>query len=118
MFEQPAGRVEKDRSRSIMILSGAAVLTVIVLIVLVTSFSRRSPRMQFAHAGSPEFDSYVQYVLINDIDKRHGERITGRYGRIKCSIQNSGDHEIDGLQVRAAAIGLSDQVYVEKVLTP
>ena len=36
MFEQPTGKVEKDRSRSIMILSGIAVLAVIVLIVAVT----------------------------------------------------------------------------------
>ena len=31
MFEQPAGKVEKDRSRMVMLLSGVAVLAVIAL---------------------------------------------------------------------------------------
>jgi len=61
-----------------MILSGLAILAVIALIIMVTSFARRPAQNEFAYAGSSEFDSYVSNVLINNLEKRTGERITGR----------------------------------------
>ena len=118
MFEQPAGKVEKDRSRSIMMVSGAAVLAVIVLIIVVTSIARRAPQIQFSRAGSADFDSYAHLVLINNVEKFEGERLNQRYGRLKCSVQNSGDRLVEGLEVRAAVVGHSGQVYKEKVITP
>jgi len=117
MFEQPAGNIEKDRSRSIMIVSGLAVLAVIVLVVLVTSFSKKSAPVDFARAGSPEFDNYVASVKFSALDQRTGERLNVRYGRILCTVTNAGDRRITGLQIRMAAIGLGNELLREKVAT-
>jgi hypothetical protein len=117
MFEQPAGKVEKDRSRSVMILSGAAVLAVIVLIILVTSFRKTTTRIEMAQRGSPEFDSYAQFVSINNVDTRYGERLNTKYARILCTVQNTGDRVLIGLQLRASVIGLNDELIREKIIT-
>jgi len=118
MFEQPAVESEKDRSKTIMIVSGLAVLVVIVLIIAVASLGRRQSQTEFAHAGSPEFDSYVPYVRIGNIDKKTGERMNIRYARILCTVQNAGEQVLVGLQLRAAIIGTGGQVLKEKIITP
>jgi hypothetical protein len=116
MFEQATGKEEKDRSRAIMILSGLAVVVVIVLIVLVTSLSRREAPVVLSRAGTPEFDSYVQLVTFNNISKFHGERLNNRYGRITCVVENQGDRTIEGLEVRAYALGLDNQIHKERII--
>jgi hypothetical protein len=118
MFEQPAGKVEKDRSRSVMILSGAAVLAVIVLIVLVTSFRKAPTRIEMMQAGSSDFDSYARFVTVNNLDTRHGERLNTKYARILATVQNAGDRVLSGLQLKASVIGLNDEVIREKNITP
>jgi hypothetical protein len=118
MFEQPAGKVEKDRSRSVMILSGAAVLAVIVLIILVTSLRKTPTAIEMAQRGSPDFDSYAPLVTVNNLDPRHGERLNTKYARILATVQNTGDRVIDGLQLKASVIGLNDEVIREKIITP
>jgi hypothetical protein len=118
MFEQPTVRTEKDRSQTIMILSGLAVLAVIVLIILVTSFGRRASQAEMAHAGSPDFDDYAANVKILNVEKKTGERMNLRYARILCTVQNSGDRTLTGLQLRAAVLGTGGQVIKEKIFTP
>jgi hypothetical protein len=118
MFEQPAVKSEKDRSRTIMILSGLAILAVIALIIMVTSFARKPPQTKFALAGSPEFDAYATNVLITDVDKKTGERIIGRYVVIRCTVQNTGDKVLSGLQLKATVIGTGGQLIREKIITP
>src|ERR1041384_4955315 len=118
MFEQPAVTSEKDRSRTIMTLSGLAILAVIALIILVSSIARRPSQLELSFAGSQEFDSYSPSVVISNIDKRTGERITGKYALIICKVQNTGDKELIGLQLRATVIGTGGQLIGEKVVTP
>lgn len=118
MFEPKAGNEEKDRSRSVMILSGIAVTLVVVLIILVTSFRKHSSPLETSRAGSSEFDSYVQYIKIDSLEKRHGERLNNRYGRITCTVENAGDRVVSALQLRAAAVDLGDVVVREKIITP
>jgi hypothetical protein len=118
MFEQPAVKSEKDRSKTIMIVSGVAVLVVIVLIIAVTSLGRRQSQTEFAHAGLPEFDAYAPNVRIANIEKKTGERMNIRYARILCTVQNAGDQVLVGLQLRAAIIGTGGQVLKEKIITP
>src|SRR5215211_7926324 len=118
MFEQPAGKVEKDRSRSVMILSGSAVLAVIVLIILVTSFGKKPAMVQMSRPGSAEFDSYAQFISITNIETRHGERLNLKYARILCTVRNTGDRVLDGLQLRAYVIGLNEELLREKIITP
>lgn len=118
MFEQPAATSEKDRSRTIMILSGLAVLVVIALIIMVTSFARRPSQTEIAHAGSPEFDGYVENVKIANLEKKTGERLNNRYARMQCVVQNAGDSVLVGLQLRAAVIGTGGKLIREKVITP
>lgn len=118
MFDQKAGKVEKDRSRTIMLLSGVAVLAVIALVVVVTSFSRRQAPQEFARPGSPEFDSYIGYVKLTNVEKRKGERMGGMiYGRFLLTLENTGDQTLVGLQLRLAAIDLDKRVVKEKILT-
>jgi len=118
MFEQPAAKSDKDRSRTIMILSGFAVLAVIALIIMVTSFARRTPPAEFSKAGSQEFDAYAPNIQIGAVDKWTGERITGRYARMKVSVQNTGDKVLTGLQLKASVLGTGGRLIREKVITP
>src|ERR1051325_4265299 len=114
MFEQPAGKIEKDRSRSVMILSGGAVLGVIVLIILVTSFGKKPAKIEMAQRGAPQFDSYAEYVSITNVELTHGERLNTKSERILCLVRNNGEKVIDGLQLRAYVIGLNDEILREK----
>ena len=118
MFEQPVLKSEKDRSRTIMILSGLAIVAVIALIILVTSFAKRPSQTEFERAGSPEFDAYAPSVVITNVEKRTGERITGRYALILCKVQNTGDRVLTGLQLKATVIGTGGQPIREKLITP
>ena len=118
MFEQPAVKSEKDRSQTIMILSGVAVLAVIVLIIVVTSLGKRPAQTDVAHAGSPEFDMYAPNLKIGNIDKRSGERLNIRYARILCTVENAGDSVLVALQLKAAIIGTGGQLLKEKIFTP
>lgn len=118
MFEQSAVKSEKDRSQTIMILSGLAVLAVIVLIIIVTSFGKRPSQMETSHAGSAEFDSYAPDIKIGNIDKKTGERLNVKYARMVCSVQNAGDQVIVGLQLKASVLGTGGQVIREKIITP
>src|SRR5689334_7066486 len=117
MFEQPAGKVEKDRSRVVMLLSGVAVLAVIVLVILVTSFSRKQAPLEFARPGAQEFDSYAQNVKLTNIEKRKGERLNVYYGRFLLTLENAGDKTVTGLQLRLVAIDLNKAVVKEKIAT-
>ena len=118
MFEQSSVKSEKDRSQTIMILSGLAVLLVIVLIIVVTSLGKRTVQSDMAHAGSPEFDSYVSNVKIGNIEKRSGERLNIRYARILCTVENGGESVLSGLQLKASIIGTGGQPLKEKIFTP
>ena len=117
MFEQPATQSEKDRSRTIMILSGLAILAVLALIIVVTSLARKPTPTEFAYAGSPEFDSYTGNLVINNVEKFHGERITGKYVRIQGKVENTGDRTVIALQLKAAVIGTGGQLIREKIIT-
>jgi len=117
MFEQPAVKTEKDRSQTIMILSGLAVLAVIVLIIIVTSFGKRPSQTEISHAGSAEFDAYAPNIKIGNIDKKTGERLNVKYARMLCAVQNAGDQVVVGLQLKASVIGTGGQVIREKIIT-
>ena len=118
MFEQPAAKSEKDRSQTIMILSGLAVLAVIVLIIVVTSLGRKPSQTVMSQAGSTEYDGYAQNIVIDSIEKRNGERMNYRYARILCTVKNAGDAVLVGLQLRAAVIGTGGQLIKEKIFNP
>lgn len=118
MFEQSAVKTEKDRSQTIMILSGVAVLAVIVLIIIVTSLGKRPSQVEMSHAGSPEFDSYAASIKIGNIDKKTGERLNVKYARMLCAVQNAGDQVVVGLELKASVIGTGGQLIREKIITP
>jgi hypothetical protein len=118
MFEQPAGRVEKDRSRLIMLSSGATVLLIIGLIVLFSSYCSREVAVEMAHPGSPEFDSYAPFVSIAINEKFTGERLRVKYARLRCTVRNDGDQVLVGLQVRTVVLGFNNEVLLEKVTSP
>jgi hypothetical protein len=118
MFEQPVGRVEKDRSRLIILSSGTAVLVVIVLIVLVSSYCGGETKVDVVRRGSAEFDSYASTVSVVINDKRTG--VTGlgnRYARILCTVQNNGDRVLTALELRGVVAGFSNEVLKDKVIS-
>ncbi len=114
IFEQPAGNVEKDRSRLIMIISGVAVFIVIGLIVVQQMYHTGSARVDFARAGSPEFDSYRDFVVLSNIEKYTGERLNLNYARLRGRIQNTGDKSIVALQLRMAAVDFENETHKRK----
>ena len=126
MFEQPVGKAEKDRSRTIIVASGLAVLIVIILIVLISWVGTSTPqKLELYYAGSPEFDSYAQFVKVDVLDRLSGERFNNsQYKRIVCMVQNTGDKTLTGLQLQGAAIkntgeSLEDyEIVKEKITTP
>lgn len=119
MFEQASTvKSEKDRSQTIMILSGVAVLAVIVLIIIVTSLGKRPAQAEMSHAGSAEYDAYAANIKIGNIDKKTGERLNVKYARMLCSVQNSGEQVLVGLQLKATVVGTGGQLIREKVITP
>jgi hypothetical protein len=117
MFEETTVKSEKDRSQTIMILSGVAVLAVIVLIIIVTSLGKRPAQAEMAHAGSAEFDGYAPNIKIGAIDKKTGERLNVKYARMLCTVQNGGDQAVVGLQLKASVIGTGGQLIREKIVT-
>jgi hypothetical protein len=119
MFEQPAGNVEKDRSRMIVILSSAAVAVVVGLIILVGSRSVIQPaQVELARKGSEEFDSYIEHVQITNINRTTAERLQNKIGIIRCRVTNAGDKTITGLQLRGVALGFNNEVLKETIITP
>lgn len=117
MFEQSAVKSEKDRSQTIMILSGLAVLAVIVLIIIVTSLGKKPSQTEMSHAGSAEYDAYAANIKIGNIDKKTGERLNVKYARMLCVVQNTGDQTVVGLQIKASVIGTGGQLIREKIIT-
>ena len=118
MFEQPAVKSEKDRSQTIMILSGVAVMVVIALIIVVTSLGRRQAQDEFFLSSSPEFEAYAPNVVIGDIEKKTGERLNNRYARIQCTLRNTGDKVVVGAQLKAVILGTGGQLIRERVFIP
>jgi len=141
MFEQPNGKIERDRSRSIMILSGIAVMAVIVLIVVVTRL-KPAAKVEMEHVSpvslaypesDPDFKEmpcppqsipqteeqhYVASILFRDIDARSGEypTLNSKYMRTLCSVKNAGDRTITGLQLRMVLLGFTCETLKEKVI--
>jgi hypothetical protein len=126
MFEQPVGKVEKERSRLIIVASGLAVLAVIILIVLFSWLgTKKQQTIDFATAGTAEFDSYAQFVRLEVVDRKSGERFNNsQYKRMVCLLQNIGDKTITAVQLRGAAIRYTGEtvenfeVVKEKLATP
>lgn len=119
MFEQPVGKVEKDRSHLIIGVSGVAVVLVIVLIVAVSSLStRQTAKIEMSAAGSAEFDSYAPFVTVSDMVQYEGERLNNRYARIRCKLTNTGEKTLAGVQLRIAALGYNSETLKEKYVTP
>jgi lipopolysaccharide export LptBFGC system permease protein LptF len=125
MFEQPVGKAEKDRSRTIIVASGLAVLVVIILVVLASWLGSRSQQKEeLFMEGSAEFNSYAPLVKIEIKNQFKGERLNYFYTRMICLITNTGDKTLTGLQLSATAVQNTGytleeyQVLKEKILNP
>ncbi|HEY7911018.1 MAG TPA: hypothetical protein VIG62_03815 [Blastocatellia bacterium] len=146
MFEQPTGKVEKDRSRLIMVVSAVAVLAVIGLIIIVTQVWKPSPsheEFERVYAPAPEGEAiegsqqivppgqgnansqpqseaqaYAHLIEIAGIDKRTGVRLNTNYARILCTVRNNGDRVVTGMQLRMILYAFGGQVIKDKIVTP
>jgi hypothetical protein len=123
MFEQPKTNNEKDRSRLIIAVSVIAVMIVIGLVILVASRGSKqmTSQLEMARPGSPEFDSYAQFVKIihGENDKFTGRNMLGHnIAILRAKVQNTGDKTITGLQLRGVALGFNDEVLAQKIQIP
>jgi hypothetical protein len=126
MFEQPVGKLEKERSRVIIVAGGLAVLLVIILIVLFSWLgTKKQQAIDFALEGSAEFDSYAQFVKVEVLEKKSGERFNkSQYKRMTCLLQNTGDKTLTAVHLRGAAIRYTGEteenfeIVKEKFSTP
>jgi hypothetical protein len=126
MFEQPVGKLEKERSRLIIVAGGLAVLVVILLIALFSWLgTKKQQAIEFASAGSSEFDSYAQFVRLEILEKKSGERFNkSQYKRVVCLLENIGDKTLTAVQLRGAAIRYTGEteenfeIVKEKFSTP
>jgi hypothetical protein len=125
MFEQPVGKAEKDRSRTIIIASGLAVIIVIILIVLASWLGTNSKQKEELFAeGTPEFQAYAAFVKAEVKKQFEGERLNYYYRRMICVVTNTGDKTITGLQLNAAAVRFTGEtidqyeIVKEKKVTP
>jgi hypothetical protein len=118
MFEQPVGKVEKDRSRLIMLLSGGAVVLVVALVILFSSVASQDAKVEMARPGSQEFDDYSRFVSVTIKSKVTGERLGVKYARIACTVRNDGDRVLTGIQVRGMMMGFNSEVLKERVVSP
>ncbi len=118
MFEQPVGKAEKDRSRTIIIASSLAVLIVIVLIILVSWLGARTQgKIELDPAGSPEFNAYAEFLKLEGLNIREGERLNNNYVRFRCVAHNTGDKTVVGFQLRGVCKGFAGEVLKEKIFT-
>ncbi|HXG90785.1 MAG TPA: hypothetical protein VNN73_00250 [Blastocatellia bacterium] len=142
MFEQPVGKEEKDRSRAIMVVSGAAVLAVIALIVVVTQLVKPSGPVEMArvypvydpetqemgvallcpprNVPQTEEQSYVPKIRFTGWEKKVGEyeNFQSKYMRILCTVRNAGERTIGGLKLRMVLFDEGCNVIKEKIITP
>jgi 5-deoxy-D-glucuronate isomerase len=126
MFEQPVGKAEKERSRIIIVASGLAILAVIILIVLFSWLgAKKQQAIDLSFEGSTEFSSYAQFVTVEVLERKTGERFNkSQYKRMVCLLQNTGDKTLTAVQLRGAAIRYTGEttdnfeVVKEKLVTP
>jgi hypothetical protein len=141
MFERPVGKEEKDRSRTIILISGAAVLVVVALIVVVTQVITPSQAVQMDRVypvddpetreygvdmlcppGSvpqTELQAYVPKITFIGLDKKIGkyENFKTQYARVLGTVKNDGDRIIQGLRLRMVLYGQDCQVLKENIIT-
>lgn len=124
MFEEPEEPIEKDRrSQLIMILSGAAVLIVIALIIVVGSIGSKqsADEIEMSRRGSMEFDQYAPKIkiIMTPNDKTTAQNLLGNHiATLKARVQNTGDRVMEGLELRAVAIGFGGETLKERFFTP
>jgi hypothetical protein len=125
MFEQPVGKAEKDRSRTIIVASGLAVLAVIILVVLASWLGTKSQQKEELFVeGSPEFGAYAPFIKVEIKSQFEGERLNYFYRRMVCVITNTGDKTLTGLRLSASAVQNTGytleeyQILKEKTLNP
>ena len=126
MFEQPVGKVEKDRSKIIIGISAVAVLTVIALIAIVSSFNSSGHKtVEMYLLGTPEYDSYSSFVRFDVLGRVKGERFNNsKYVRVEGILKNEGDKVLTGLQIKIMAVRYTGEdttqyeIIKEKIVNP
>jgi hypothetical protein len=125
MFEQPVGKVEKDRSKIIIGISAVAVLLVVALIAVVSSLTGGQKALEMSLIGSAEFDSYAPNIQFDVLGKVKGERFNNsKYVRIEGVLRNEGDRVLTGVQIKILAVRYTGgdttqyEIIKEKVVNP
>ena len=120
MFDQPVEKAEKDHSRLIMAASGLLLIVVVLLTIIVGTKASKKPAgpLELDRPGSAEFDSYSRFVKIGEIKKATAKNLFGNIGMLSTHVQNTGDRALAGLQLRAVALGFSNEPLKEKTITP
>ena len=120
MFDQPEEKANKDHSRMIMAASSLLLIIVVLLTIIVgTRASKQPVSLEMARPGSAEFDAYAPFVKMSEIKKATAKSMLGgNIGMLSTHIRNIGDRALTGLQLRAVALGFSNEPLKERTITP
>lgn len=114
MFEQQEDRVDKGRSRAIMIVAGLAMVVVIAGVVYYSSrqaapqqSAAQTPGLpNAAHAGNPVFDKNVGLVsLVNKKYFTQANMLGQRQAIANGTIVNFTEKPVLGIELRGRVIG-------------
>ena len=115
MFQQQEDRVEKGRSRAIMVIAGIAMLVIFGGVIYFSS-SQSAPQQastplkglpNAAHAGSPIFEKNIGLVnLVNKKFFQQANVLGQRQAIASGTIVNFTDKPVLGIELRGRVIGM------------
>lgn len=124
MFESPLESEAKTlRSRSIKIVGITAVVFVLiigaVLYVSQQGGSGWSPGLEPYRAGSPEFDSYQQFIEIEQRDPQGSENLLGQMIVVgRAILRNQGHRTLTQVEVRAVVYDAAGKELADRLALP
>jgi len=124
MFESPVeSEAKTSRSRSMMIVGATAVVFIIVIVIaLYVSRQAGSEGVGWVEplrAGSPEYDSYVQHVEIEQHEPEGAENLLQQVMVVaRAALHNRGDRTLSQIEVKAIVFDAVGNQIAEQVAYP
>ena len=114
---------ERGRSRALLLIGGIAALLMvsIVMILMFTKPASEREAENLVRAGSPEFDSYKDKVVLEiDPDSKlvHPNMIGMWQLAVTATLSNRGNRELKSVEVVGKMIDLQDKVIAQTISRP
>jgi hypothetical protein len=123
MYEtEPANDAEKPFSRVFIWGLGVGAVITLSLIYLIYSQSKYEERPvleRVVRAGTPEYDSYKDKVVLEVTDKITYPNLIGMFQiEVQAKMHNRGDRVLTGVEVLAKMLDMSDKVIAQNTGIP